>query len=228
MTRMTNWVIMSDWSPGILERSLNEATGIRPDEDAARTRTRLRILQAATHHFLRFGYRKASISDIAKDAGVAKGTIYLYFESKNALMVAAISYEKVGQLEAFNLVMAKPPHEQLRAYLQLVGEAVQASPLVARLTRGDKEMLAVLEDAGQIQGEKIKARRDAFLTHLIRSANPSLTNDALHKRVVVLNAVVMMTAQLEEPALLQDQTVSEFSETLADMIVSGIAHRDDR
>ncbi len=219
---------MSDWSPESIERLLDEAMGVRPNEDAARKRTRLRILQAATEHFLRFGYRKASISDIARDAGVAKGTVYLYFENKNALMFAAISYEKVRQVEPFNAVMAKPPHEQLRAYLQLVGKAVEASPLVARLTRGDKEMLDVLEDAGQVQGEEINARRDAFLGHLIRSANPSLTDEALHKRVVVLNAVVMMTAQLEQPAFLQDQTVTDFSETLADIMVSGLAQRDSQ
>ena len=197
--------------------------GSQPGEDAARKRTRLRILKAATEHFIRFGYRKASVSEIATDAGVAKGTVYLYFKSKNALMVAAISYEKVSQMGAFQDLMAKPPHEQLRAYLTLVGNAVKDSPLVARLTRGDREMKAVLEEGDETLGEDHNERRDAFLSYLIRSANPSLSDSELHRRVVVLNAIIMMTAQLEEPDLLQDQTVGDFSETLADIIVSGLA-----
>ena len=107
---------MNDWSPENIQRLFDEAMGSQPGEDAARKRTRLRILKAATEHFIRFGYRKASVSEIATDAGVAKGTVYLYFKSKNALMVAAISYEKVSQMGAFQDLMAKPPHEQLRAY----------------------------------------------------------------------------------------------------------------
>jgi AcrR family transcriptional regulator len=217
---------MSDWSPNSIQRLFDEAMGSLPKEEPSRKRTRLRILKAATQHFIRFGYRKASISDIASDAGVAKGTVYLYFKNKHALMIAAISYEKTAQIEPFNAIMAKPPHEQLRAYLQLVGTAVEASPLVARLTRGDREMLAVLHDADADMTNDLNERRNAFLGHLIRSANPSLSEDALHKRTVVLNAIIMMTAQLNEPAFLQDQTVSEFSETLADMIVSGLAQRE--
>jgi AcrR family transcriptional regulator len=217
---------MNEWSPESIQRMLDEAMGSPPDEDASRKRTRLRILKAATQHFIRFGYRKASVSDIATDAGVAKGTVYLYFKNKNALMIAAISYEKTGQIEAFNAVMAKPPEEQLRAYLTLVGTAVQASPLVARLTRGDREMLAVLQDGDVDKTTEINERRDAFLSHLIRSTNPSLSEDALHKRTVVLNAMILMTAQLNETAFLQDQTVSDFSETLADILVSGLAQRE--
>lgn len=216
---------MNEWSSEHIQQRINDAMGVRPDEDASRRRTRLRILQAATEHFLRFGYRKASVSDIATDAGVAKGTVYLYFKSKNALMIAAIGYEKVQQISAFGAVMAKPPHEQLRAYLTLVGNAVKDSPLVARLTRGDREMKAVLDESGETLGRDHSAERDAFLGHLIRNVNPSISDSDLHKRVVVLNAIIMMTAQLEEPDLLQDQTVGEFSETLADILVSGLAER---
>jgi AcrR family transcriptional regulator len=43
------------------------------------------ILQAALELFGRYGYRRTSIDDIARQAGVAKGTVYLYVESKEAL-----------------------------------------------------------------------------------------------------------------------------------------------
>lgn len=216
---------MSDWSPQMIQSLFDDALGVRPGEDVARKRTRLRILDTATKHFLRFGYRKASIADIASDAGVAKGTVYLYYKNKHALMIAAISYEKVAQIEPFNAVMALPPEQQLRGYMELIGRAVESSPLVARLTRGDREMQAVLEESGNMAA-KLDERRDAFLGHLIRGTNPSLTEDELHKRVVVLNAIIMMTAQLNEPDLLQDQSVNDFSKTLADMLVSGLAERN--
>ena len=43
------------------------------------------ILGAALELFGRYGYRRTSIDDIARRAGVAKGTVYLYVENKEAL-----------------------------------------------------------------------------------------------------------------------------------------------
>ena len=48
---------------------------------------RQRILEAATHVFARKGYFAARVSDIAKKAGVADGTIYLYFRNKEDILV---------------------------------------------------------------------------------------------------------------------------------------------
>ncbi|MDP6931179.1 MAG: helix-turn-helix domain-containing protein, partial [Planctomycetota bacterium] len=46
-----------------------------------------RILQAAVRLFGRKGYHASSIADIADEAGVAAGTIYLYFKRKEDLLV---------------------------------------------------------------------------------------------------------------------------------------------
>ncbi len=57
----------------------------------ARPRTadkRQRILQAAVHIFARKGYFGARVSEIAKKAGVADGTIYLYFRNKEDILVS--------------------------------------------------------------------------------------------------------------------------------------------
>lgn len=50
--------------------------------------TSARILDAAVSVFSRYGFRRASVDDVAAEAGVAKGTIYLYHESKEALFRA--------------------------------------------------------------------------------------------------------------------------------------------
>lgn len=48
---------------------------------------RERILDAAVRVFAKSGYQEARVADVAKAAGVADGTIYLYFESKEDLLV---------------------------------------------------------------------------------------------------------------------------------------------
>jgi AcrR family transcriptional regulator len=54
------------------------------------SQTRQRLLQAATVEFARQGYAQANINRISRAAGFAKGTIYNYFDSKRALMLALI------------------------------------------------------------------------------------------------------------------------------------------
>ena len=48
------------------------------------------ILLAAHDAFVDYGFKGSRITDIAKNAGVAEGTIYLYFHNKNALLQAVI------------------------------------------------------------------------------------------------------------------------------------------
>lgn len=52
-----------------------------------------RILEAAVKVFSRQGFHQSTISQIAKEAGVADGTIYLYFKNKNDILVNFFSYK---------------------------------------------------------------------------------------------------------------------------------------
>ena len=60
------------------------------DRSAIMSQTRERLLEAATAEFARQGYEKANINHISRAAGYAKGTVYNYFDSKRALMLALI------------------------------------------------------------------------------------------------------------------------------------------
>lgn len=57
------------------------------------------ILDGAREVFLRDGFDGASMNDIARAAGVSKGTLYAYFESKEQLFVALIRHDKRQQAE---------------------------------------------------------------------------------------------------------------------------------
>lgn len=56
----------------------------------ARTSHRNAVLEAAWHLFWERGYHATSIADIAKAAGLPKGSVYNYFESKDTLLLAAV------------------------------------------------------------------------------------------------------------------------------------------
>lgn len=61
---------------------------------------RLAILAAACDVFLRHGYEAARLDAVAAAAGVAKGTLYLYFPNKAELLKAVIRHHLVPRVEA--------------------------------------------------------------------------------------------------------------------------------
>src|SRR5262252_7385414 len=61
-----------------------------PEQPNERQQREERILDAAATLLVRWGYRKTTIDDVAREAGVGKGTIYLHWKDKNELFRAAI------------------------------------------------------------------------------------------------------------------------------------------
>ncbi|HEY4344193.1 MAG TPA: helix-turn-helix domain-containing protein [Parvibaculum sp.] len=98
------------------------------------------ILDAALSLFRQYGYRRTSMEDIAQSANVAKGTLYIYFKSKDELF-EALARRLAGQIDAdTQAVMARDlPFEHkvlalLDAKLGFVYRWVLSSPHAAELT----------------------------------------------------------------------------------------------
>ena len=69
-------------------------------DEASRDNAKLRqILDGARKVFLADGFDGASMNDIARAAGVSKGTLYVYFDSKEALFEGLVRNEKQTQAE---------------------------------------------------------------------------------------------------------------------------------
>ena len=65
-----------------------EAAGPRSKRAIDAEHRRERIVEAAMQHFAEHGFRGARVEDVAQDVGVAKGTVFLDFGSKEALYLA--------------------------------------------------------------------------------------------------------------------------------------------
>jgi len=77
------------------------------------------ILEAARKVFADRGFHEATVDDIAEAAGVAKGTVYLYYESKRDVYFAAL---KFGIAEMYSSLLRElkkvcTPEEKLRALI---------------------------------------------------------------------------------------------------------------
>ena len=66
------------------------------------------VIEAARKLFHQFGFKKVSMDEIAKEAGVTKKTIYMYFESKEELLKYFIQEEISNMEKIVEKVEAKP------------------------------------------------------------------------------------------------------------------------
>ncbi len=75
-----------------------------------------RILEAAKEVFFRDGFTAANLDEVAEKAGVAKGTLYRYFDNKAELYVAILSHNGRIFEEKLRGVLSPslPPMEKLR------------------------------------------------------------------------------------------------------------------
>ena len=93
------------------------------------------ILMEAARAFARFGFKKTSVDEIAKAAGVAKGTIYLAVESKEDLFYQALHREVRAWVgEVAKLIDPRKPADDLLGEMALLGfQKLEESPLVRDL-----------------------------------------------------------------------------------------------
>ena len=83
---------------------------------------RERILEAAEKRLWYFGIKKTTIDEIASDAAVGKGTVYLYFASKEEIAIAIMGKYKAATVEKQAAIAddkALAPLEKLRQMLKL-------------------------------------------------------------------------------------------------------------
>lgn len=82
---------------------------------------RNRILDAATKVFAARGFHPTTIKDVAREAGIADGTIYNYFENKTALLLGVLDRMRASALrdEDFSTFTEADFRGFLRAYLRV-------------------------------------------------------------------------------------------------------------
>jgi AcrR family transcriptional regulator len=78
------------------------------------------ILEAARRVFARAGFSGATVDEIAEEAGVAKGTVYLYFSSKQDLFRAALreGLSELHERSALEMTAEHTTAGRLRAFLE--------------------------------------------------------------------------------------------------------------
>jgi len=155
-------------------------------ERGAQGEKRRAILDAALRVFAQRGYAAARISDVAEAAGVGKGTVYLYFASKEDLLLGVFEScvdEILSMID--QLVVARPtPREGLRTFFDA------ALGLVA----SNVELLDLFEQRVILADARLRARGTAFFRSMIERVVSKLTPEAKSELMLDYDIEIIATA----------------------------------
>ena len=108
------------------------------------TERRDRILEASSRLLLRYGFRKSSMDEVARAAGISRQGLYLYFATKDVLFEATINY-LLESTRAMNRGALTEPGISLQsrvvnAFAQMAGDSLaphleEVLEVAERLTR---------------------------------------------------------------------------------------------
>jgi AcrR family transcriptional regulator len=101
-------------------------------------RTRQRLLDIAVQRFAADGFRRTSVSDIAREAGLTPAAAYAYFAGKEGLFQAAVDTDAGALIEAARSAAAEgaSAREQLFLFVGELRERVEDHPLARRVLSG--------------------------------------------------------------------------------------------
>lgn len=151
---------------------------------------RAQLIAVGSAHFADRPYDDVWIDDVAAAAGVSRGLIYHYFESKRGFLHAVIEHATSEILAATTPPPALPPREQLRASLEGYLAYVTANPegyraLFKGTASSDERVRELVSGNLRRQEERILA---AYGT---AASNDPRTRLAVHGWLAFLVAIVL-------------------------------------
>ena len=202
---------------------------IKGDDDEKREQKRNKIMQAALKVFSRKGYSPAAIEEVAREASIAKGTLYLYFQDKADLFSSTILFvidrlveimrenisESMGPLE----VMRSLAYTELEYFVQnteffgLIRTAMSGNLL------GDHENLFCM-----ISGKRLELVQ--YLTQIVQSAqSEALIRKDIEAEEIVYGYLGMMESALDQIAFKPKEHEIEIEQkvdTIMKILLEGI------
>ncbi len=151
------------------------------------------ILAAATETFARFGFKKTSIDDIARRAGIGKGTVYLHFESKEELFATVVRDVWGREFEDVRKAVrqGRTPEAKLRALCRARLDAVAS---LARALNIAEEFALELIDLARPHVHEFRERELAFVEEILAEGTAAGVFVVRKPRLVAVALLALLEA----------------------------------
>ena len=192
-------------------------------DEQMRDATRRRIMRQAASEFARLGFDQANINAIAEQAGIGKGTIYLYFENKRDLFLEMLRFIAQAQLAVIRTALA--PEGTLRQRLERLFRAF------AHLAEEERDNFNVYMSAlygvnRAFQAEATKLLRDYVAVIALMLEQSQARGEVRTQHV---EAAALMVLSLTESYILSarvlgqsERVISQQAGPVAELILRGI------
>ena len=196
----------------------------RPDVSQKRM---AQILDAATVVFARSGVHQSSMDDIAREVGLSKGSLYVYFESKDDI-IAAIQERLLNvDLDALQSILAAPGPASRRLLLltrRMAQEVERMSPMLS-ITYELYAVAVRSESVRKAYEDYFKAHREilADLIHQGIKGGEFRDTDVQEAAIAVMavyQGLILLSAM--DPQVVKWERASKLAVSL---LITGLRHR---
>jgi len=181
-----------------------------------------KLLEAGLQVFSEFGLRKTRIEDITRRVGIAKGTFYSFFPSKEALLLAAMEKLEAETQPVLDSILhdtTKSPKQRLKHILKLQLAAIRENPIVETLFNPEEIALLTRNLPPNTLAAHITEHNRFFLSFLDQLAEQGvLTSPDTQTAAALLQTIFFLAIHKKEigPGFYQQM------ELLIELMVEGL------
>ena len=195
----------------------------KSNESFRGTSKRERILRAAVDVFAQNGYFNAKVAEIARAAGVADGTIYLYFDGKEDLLVTIFREHTRNYLQSLETQIAnvKRPEERMRIairhHLETLGRD-RALAIVAQV-----ELRHSLKFMSLLSQQEVADYLRLFRKIVEQGQRDGAFRRNLHPQLVAKSVFGILDEMVTSWILSEkEQNLADQADQVADLILTGL------
>jgi AcrR family transcriptional regulator len=186
----------------------------RAISDEQKEERRQAILDAALQLFQETSYEAVNIADVAEKAGVAKGTIYLYFKTKEGLFLALLTQEFEAWFDEAESLLKEIQTTQgtctVDELIPLVGRSLENRPTLVRLTAILHTILEKnIDFSTALSFKQMLLARILQTGALLEACLPFLEPGQGVSVAVHIYVLIVGVQQLAEPAPIVKQAIAE-------------------
>lgn len=187
------------------------------------------ILDAADRLLARYGYRKMTIDDLAREAGIGKGTVYLHFPSKQDVVLSTIDRIVQRLLEQLQPIITSDAAADQKLRQMLILRVLFRFDSVQHYTESVSEVLRDLR-AGLLErrARYFEEEAKAFATVLRQGQNAGVfrRHEALATARILITATnALLPFNLSTRELGKRSEVENAVARIADLVLHGLMTR---
>lgn len=147
------------------------------------------ILDAAARLLLRYGYKRVTINDIATEADVGTGTIYLHWKTKTTLFESVLLRELLSLWGALRQHMAEEPETALlHRFLGTMLRLIKERPLARALFTQDVALLGKLTRSTVVTQSQ-QMTNASQLIEMLRQLGLMRTDESVETQAYAFSAI---------------------------------------